>query len=59
MIASRFVKFPPTIRGNWKITGSIYKNTSICIVAIHTQCSEIKIKFFLDEEDAKRFVESF
>ena len=59
MLAPGLVSLPPTRRGDWLIQGSIYLNESICIVAFNQTSDLIQIRFFTDEEDARKFVCTF
>lgn len=42
--------------GKWSVSGSVYKNDSICIVAILETTNEAIIRYFIDEELALIFV---
>lgn len=53
------VSLPPTKRGDWVIQGSVYQNESICIIAFNPTAEVIHIRYFRDEEDARKFVCTF
>lgn len=59
MLESGLNSLPPTKRGDWIIQGSIYRNESICIVAWNPASELIHIRYFRDEEDARKFVCTF
>ena len=59
MLAPGLVSLPPTRRGDWIIQGSIYRDESICIVAFNKTSDLIHIRFFTDEEAARKFVCTF